>query len=101
MRYSLKNYNPKTLEYGYKGDSGSMSNSILFTENESFTMANSQPVVGERMQVGTPFARTFSNQDWWMTTEVAEILESYEDEDSFNVKFKTVNGSYYHWKEYK
>lgn len=102
MKYSLTCYNPETGEKNcHKGDSGSMSNSILYSEgNEPKITEKSQPVIGECMQVGTYFSRTMSSQDWWQTTPVEEILESYEDKKSFNVKFKTKSGSYYHWKEY-
>ena len=102
MKYSLTCYNPDTgEEIYYKGDSGPMSNSILHREGgEPEITENSQPVIGECMQVGTYFARTMSSQDWWLTTPVEEILESYEDEKCFSVKFKTRSGSYYHWRKF-
>lgn len=98
--YWLYKYDPETGKTLYQGDSGPMSNSILYKDGEVETTKNSQPVLGECMQVGTYFARTMSSQDWWQTTPVVEILESYEDEKAFNVKFKTKSGSYYHWKQY-
>jgi len=102
MRYSLMCYNPDTGEkYYYKGDSGSMSSSILYSKDrEPEITENSQPVIGECMRVGTYFGRIYASQDWWQTTPVEEILESYEDEKGVNVKFKTRSGSYYHWREY-
>ena len=101
MSYSLFDYNPETGEYGYKGDSGGMSSSIYFNFSETKIRNDAAPTVGESIQVGSLYARTMSSQDWWVTTPVEEILEEFEDDDAFNVKFKTKSGSYYHWKKYK
>lgn len=42
------------------------------------------------MMVGSSFARTMGNQDWWCTSEVIEIIEESED----YCKFKTKNSIY-------
>ena len=52
-----------------------------------------RPTMGCSMLVGSVTARSYSNQDYWLTTEVSEILEDTED----MVRFKTVNGSTYEW----
>jgi hypothetical protein len=47
------------------------------------------------MQVGTPYARSFSSRDWWMTTPVTEIVSREEEQDgTVTVVFKTKNSTY-------
>jgi hypothetical protein len=52
------------------------------------------------MIVGSPYARTYSRQDWWQTTPITEILEERIEEDGTEyVRFKTGN-SEYEWKKF-
>jgi hypothetical protein len=52
-----------------------------------------KPLVGYSLQVGSLTARSYSNQDWWMTTTVEEILEH---KDNY-YKFRTGNSVYEFW----
>jgi hypothetical protein len=61
---------------------------------------NGRPKVGAAMIVGSPYARTYSRQDWWQTTPITEILEERIEEDGTEyVRFKTGN-SEYEWKKF-
>ena len=84
MTYSL--YDAKG-----RGDAGQMSNCIMPDGS-----VQKRPKVGGRMEVGSIFARTYSAQDYWMTTEIEEILSEKSDE----VVFRTRTGSIYHWCEF-
>ncbi len=76
------------------GDSGLMSESIEWKEDGQHIITdNSRPILGQSMRVGSFLARTYSAQDWWLTTPVSEILEDNGNE----VIFKTGN-SVYTWK---
>jgi len=55
------------------------------------------PIIGWALQVGSVTARSYSNQDWWMTTPVTEILEAKPEGDLMYVKFKTGNSIYEFW----
>ena len=75
------------------GDSGVRSEAWKYDENGlNPKKVGSRPVVGVCMLVGSMNARTYSRQDFWLTTEITEILEERED----YVKFKTTN-SIYEW----
>ncbi len=81
-----------------KGDSGSLSAAHKVDKNgkkfESVSY-DAEPQVGCCMQVGTPFSRTFSNQDWWMTTPVTKIVSrEINDDGVVTVVFKTKNSTY-------
>jgi len=54
------------------------------------SMETGRPKIGCSVRVGSLTARSYCAQDWWMTTEVTEILEDTEDK----VKFKTKNSTY-------
>jgi hypothetical protein len=73
------------------GDSGLMSQA----RNKDGTVASDRPQVGCYMVVGSPYARTFGDQDYWQTTIIQEILE---DEPNL-VRFKTRN-SVYTWSQH-
>lgn len=75
------------------GDEGSMSLAISFASGKQETVGH-RPILGCSIIVGSVTARSYSNQDWWMTTEVTEILI---DEPDY-VKFKTLNSTYEWWK---
>lgn len=72
------------------GDSGTMLNCI--DVNNGMVEAQGEIRVGYCVQCGSHYARSYSQQDWWMTTPVTEIL--FVNEDKTEVKFKTRN-SYY------
>ena len=73
------------------GDSGSMSEAIAWNEDRTFKeIVGNRPVVGCSVRVGSAFARSYSSQDWWLTTPVTEILEESEN----RVLFKTENSTY-------
>ena len=77
------------------GDSGSLSQAIAWNEGGSFKeVVSDRPTVGCSMYVGSATARSYSNQDYWLTTAVTEILEESEN----YVKFKTKNSVYEWWK---
>lgn len=73
-----------------KGDSGGRSEAWKVSENGIAEIVGDRPIVGCRMLVGAIGARTMSWQDYWLTTEVLEILEERED----YVKFRTKNTTY-------
>ena len=55
-----------------------------------------KPEIGWCLQVGSISARSYSDQDWWQTTEVTEILEENEN-NGYYCKFKTGNSKYDFW----
>lgn len=73
------------------GDSGGMSLLIVPNEDGDYKYENNaRPRVGGALRVGSIYARTYSNQDWWQTTVITEILEDSEN----TVRFKTGNSEY-------
>jgi len=50
--------------------------------------------IGLGVKCGSIYGRTFSNQDWWLTTPVTEIIEQGKDKDGSWVKFRTGNSVY-------
>jgi hypothetical protein len=86
-------------EDGFVGDSGPMCE-ILDSESYKPIKGEHYPSIGCGVRVGSFNGRTYSNQDWWQTSPVTEILEeSVDDEGYRTVKFKT-RSSVYHWKEF-
>lgn len=88
------------------GDSGQMSQAIfpVFDQDtgkivDKEVQENARPQVGAVMVVGSPFARSFSAQDWWQTTLITEILEERNEDGTEYVRFKTGN-SEYEWKSF-
>jgi len=55
-----------------------------------------RPSVGYALLVGSTTPRTYSRQNWWMTTIITEITEENEEEGYW--KFRTVNSEYEFWK---
>lgn len=80
----------------HKGDSGPMSIAYPVEGDKLGTPNyNAEPKIGCCMQVGSPYGRTFSGQDWWMTTPVTEIVSREVAEDkTITVVFKTKNSTY-------
>lgn len=87
------------------GDSGQMSDAYHWPngqENAVYAevIHNSKPFVGSVIRVGTPFSRSFTDQDWWQTSMITEILEEWTDEENAEcVRFKTTNSEYI-WKNF-
>lgn len=80
------------------GDSGPMCE-ILDSESYKPIKGEYYPRVGCGVRVESFHGRTYSNQDWWQTSLVTEILEeSVDDKGHRTMKFKTRN-SVYNWKE--
>jgi len=81
------------------GDSGSRSEAIAWNENGSFKeIVGRRPAIGCSMLVGSVTARSYSRQDYWLTTPVTEILEEITNEDCDYVKFSTGNSIYEWWE---
>jgi hypothetical protein len=77
------------------GDAGSRSEALKYDENgKNPEVVGRRPIVGVNMLVGSVTARSYSKSDYWLTTEITEILEDTGD----YVKFKTKN-SIYEWRE--
>ena len=70
-------------------DGGSRSEAIKWDGNEIEIVGN-RPTIGCSMLVGSVSARSYSSQDYWLTTEVIEIIEDKGNE----VKFRTLNSTY-------
>jgi hypothetical protein len=64
----------------------------LLTRERDGIGENGEIHVGCSIQCGNFYARSYSGQDWWLTTDVTEILET--NEDNSYVKFKTGNSVY-------
>lgn len=71
-------------------EGGSRSEAIKWKDGKFESIVSDKPTIGCSMRVGSINTRTYSDQDWWMTTEVTEILEETDDK----VKFKTKNSTY-------
>jgi hypothetical protein len=77
-----------------QGDSGALSQAIKWNEDGTFKeVISNRPTIGCSMLVGSVVARSYSCQDYWLTTEITEIIEETEN----YIKFKTKN-SEYEWK---
>lgn len=83
------------------GDSGPMSDAVtpIWDENgklvDKIIEHNAAPKVGAAMVVGSPYARSYSAQDWWQTTPITEILEDIiKNDGSRYIRFKTGNSEY-------
>lgn len=81
------------------GDMGARSEAIKWKEDGTLKEVVSRyPTVGCSMLVGSINARTYSEKDYWLTTEVTEILEEKEEKDGQPYfKFKTGNSTYEYW----
>ena len=78
-------------------EQGARVEAIAWNEDKTFKeVVDSIPVVGCSVLVGSVTARSYSAQDYWLTTVVTEILEEIKDEDGMMelVRFKTDNSVY-------
>ena len=81
-----------------KGDEGARSQAIQWyvrgkKKGQFKKVVSNRPTVGCSMLVGSVTARSYSSQDYWLTTVVTEILEDRGD----YVRFKTGNSEYEWW----
>lgn len=73
------------------GDSGARVEAIAWNDDGTFKeVVDNKPVVGCSLLVGAVTARSYSGQDYWLTTIVTEILEEREG----YIRFKTGNSEY-------
>ena len=73
------------------GDSGARVEAIAWNDDGTFKeVVDNKPVVGCSLLVGAVTARSYSSQDYWLTTIVTEILEEREG----YIRFKTGNSEY-------
>ena len=80
------------------GDSGVRSQAIKFDKYGNFQeVVGHKPTIGCSILVGSLTARSYSDQDWWLTTSVTEILEEIEYDDVHYIRFKTTNSEYEWW----
>jgi hypothetical protein len=90
-------YNLRRTRDG-EGEQGSLSEVIAWNEDRTFKeVVGAIPVVGCSVKVGSPFARSYSTRDWWMTTVVTEILEEIKNDDVHYIRFMTENSEYEWW----
>jgi hypothetical protein len=81
-----------------EGESGGSSEAIEWNEDLTYKgVKGYYPEIGCSMKVGSVTARSYSNRDWWMTTQITEILEEIKTDDVTYVKFKTGNSIYEWW----
>ena len=72
-------------------DGGAMCDAIAWNEDRTFKeVVGHRPTIGCSLMVGSVTARSYSNQDYWLTTPVTKILEETED----YVLFETKNSTY-------
>ena len=80
------------------GETGGRSQAIEWNEDGTFKkVVDYKPTVGYSMLVGSVSARSYSDQDYWLTTTVTEILEEINSDDVHYVRFKTGNSEYEWW----
>ena len=78
-----------------KGDSGARVEAITWNDDGTVKeIVDNKPVVGCSLLVGSIAARTYSSQDYWLTTEILEILNQRKLNDTTYYKFRTQNSEY-------
>lgn len=74
------------------GDYGSRVEALEWNDDRTLKgIVGNRPIVGCSLLVGSMTARSYSYQDYWLTTLVSEILSEKPGE----IRFMTVNGSEY------
>lgn len=92
MSYNILRLSDKTHE------SGGRSEAIKWKEDGTFDkIVGNTPVVGCSMLVGSVTARSYSEQDYWLTTPIVEIIEEIINESNHYVRFRTLNSEYEWW----
>jgi len=77
------------------GDSGARVEAIKWKKDGTLDkIVANEPTVGCSLLVGSVTARTYSGQDYWLTTEITEILEDTKKKDGRYIRFKTGNSEY-------
>jgi hypothetical protein len=72
-------------------EQGARVQAIAWNEDRTFKEVVAHvPTVGCSLLVGSVTARSYSDQDYWLTTKVTEILV----ESAISIKFKTENSTY-------
>ncbi|CAB4218986.1 hypothetical protein UFOVP1604_69 [uncultured Caudovirales phage] len=91
-------------------EQGARVEAIAWNEDRSYKeVVGSEPVIGCSILVGSVTARSYSDQDYWLTTKVTEILEKQLDSAGHIdfVKFRTEKSVYVlvgdleEWKKHK
>ena len=80
-----------------KGDEGSRVEAIKRNKDGSYEVVDNKPVIGCALLVGSVTARSYSSQDYWLTTEITEIIEEKEHIHGYYMKFKTRTSVYDLW----
>lgn len=78
-------------------EQGARVDCIAWNEDGTFKeVVGSVPTVGCSMLVGSVTARSYSLQDYWLTTTIIEIIELERNENNFlkYCRFKTQNSEY-------
>ena len=79
-------------------ESGGCSQAIKWKEDGTFDKVVAHvPTVGCSMLVGSVTARSYSDQDYWLTTPIVEILEEIKNDAVHYVRFRTENSEYEWW----
>lgn len=79
-------------------EQGARVEAIEWNENGTFkSVLSNIPIEGCSILVGSVTARTYSAQDYWLTTAVSKIVESNIDEEGRPISFifETKTGSTY------
>lgn len=71
-------------------DGGARVEAIKWLEPEGHEVVDNKPVVGCSLLVGSVTARSYSSQDYWLTTPITEIVE----ETNEYIMFLTENSKY-------
>lgn len=76
---------------------GSRIEAIAWNEDGTFKeIAGHSPIIGCSMLVGSITARSYSDQDYWLTSKVTEVLDEKIDDEGriYYVRFRTKNSEY-------
>ena len=93
-KYSLQRERDSAGDSGPRLSSmkGPEGKELLYYDDLELVGENGEIRVGCRVECGSLTARSYSGQDFWLTTPVTEILEV--NDDKTEVKFKTGNSTY-------
>lgn len=80
----------KEVKGGWEFKEGGARVDAIKYDGKSTKVVGHYPMVGCSLLVGSVTARSYSSRDYWLTTEISEILEDTED----YVKFRTKNSIY-------
>jgi hypothetical protein len=78
-------------------EQGQRVEAIAWNEDGTFKeIVDSKPVLGCSVLVGSVTARSYSAQDYWLTTKVTEIIEEKKGDDGYYelIRFKTEKSIY-------